>query len=156
MKNLAYEAIDGLGLVLFVRLPVFIEKYLPCVDRCVVRFIIDDEERELRDNTSFRFFVDGICNVVLNPLQQLSENRLLLLDHKQPRTLFRTDGEMACDLAVEVSVIRASRSAVRMYGWVAVDFGYADWLSWVSGRGCLIAQKSFLKAYLCLGPEVVV
>ena len=113
MQQLANEAVDGLGLMFLVRRVVLVEHLFTRVHRGVVGFVVNHQQRQLGDKLSAIACVRGVGHARLNPIQKRGEHGLLLLDHKEPRALFRGDAmEVLGDGLAEIAVFSPRRRGV--------------------------------------------
>src|SRR5471032_2908402 len=113
VQNLSNEAVDGFGLVFLVGRSILVEQLLASVNGCVVGLVVDHQKWKFGDNLPAIF--RRVEHTVLNPAQKGGEYRFLLLDHKEPRSLFwRNAMEMFGDGLVKVAVVRTRGRGVRL------------------------------------------
>ena len=82
MQDLADEAVDGLRLMLVVGRAIGVEELFSGVDRSMVGFVVDDQQRQIGHETPAGGVVGGVGNVSPDPFEEPSQDGLVLLDYE--------------------------------------------------------------------------
>ena len=157
VQDAADKPVDRCRLVFLIRFAVLVDQHLPGIHTCVIGLVIDEKKREVGDHGPPGLPVACVGSVVAYPAKQAFKNSLVLLDHKQPRALFRGDAEAAGDWSAEIAPLCAVRGIVRPYALVRIEFSHAYGYKGVAIDGTgLETKKRLVQAHLSLCAQVVV
>ena len=70
MENAPDHSVDGLGLVVGHRAAVIIEELLPCVDGCIVGFVVDDQQRKFCHKFAAGCGITTVSHMITYPFEQ--------------------------------------------------------------------------------------
>ena len=112
------QPVDRLRLMLLVRSSICVECLLTGIDRCMIRLVIDQQEREVRHDLPPGFGVDGIGSVIADPSIEPLQHGLVLLDHEEPRPFFGGYSEISGRSGAEVAVVGPVGGGIGLDGWI--------------------------------------
>lgn len=141
--------------MLEIRLAIFIDYILSCVDRTVVRFVVDHQDRQVSHQLPPGHGIRVVGNAIAYPSEQTLEDRLVLLDHEQPRSLFRCNPELCGRSFREVAVLGAIGCIIGADRMVSVDQAHADGREVVHVRQRRESEESLVQADLGLSSQIV-
>ena len=136
--------------MILIRIAVRVENRFAGIYAGIVGFIVNEEQWEIGHDASTGLLLDGICDVVRDPSQQALKNCLVLLDYKQPRSLFRCNPEIASGTRGEITIVGPICREVWTNCGIAVDIADANDCDFGRIWFGFIAQKALIKAHLRL------
>ena len=158
-EQAAYPTIDGFGVILGIRLSLFIEILKSGVYRCVVSFIVNQEERDIGQQGPSGLIVPVVAGP-FHPIEQISQYAGIFFYHKQHGSAARTDSEIIGYKSVEISIVASVGDVVGADGRIRIDQTHPDMtdfpdihLSWRHG---LVTEKGLIHPHLGLASEVLV
>ncbi|MNT14957.1 hypothetical protein D3C72_1499850 [compost metagenome] len=142
--------------MLLVRQSILAKNLFTRINRSIVCLIIDDQQGKMCHDLATGLCLDGVGYMIDDPLVQTFKDFLILLDNKQPRSLFRRNPEILRGGHAEVTFFGTCCCVVRANRRIPVNQTDTDRPGFVTGRVCLIPQKPLIKTHLSLRAQIVV
>src|SRR3546814_700940 len=130
--------------MLFIGCSVLTEDLFSRINRGVVGFVVDQEERQPLHYPA-PVLILSVCDMMAYPAEQPLQNSFVLLDDKQPGTLFGGYPEGVCPGRAEVAVVGAVGNKVGANGRITVNETNSDLPDIIGDRSGLKAEKPFVE-----------